>query len=126
MFFKKCDKKTNPLIAIVIGTLAVVGAFTVKKSGMQFIKEKWSKMTSFIKNMPMCCGIFGGNSGNGGGMFGGNSGNGGNGESSGSCGNRGGFGSGGVTFGSNGSNGGNGGGMFGGNGGNGGNGFGCE
>lgn len=54
MFSKKCDKKTHPLIAIMIGALTVVGAFTVKKCGMDFIKQKWGKITSALKNMPIC------------------------------------------------------------------------
>lgn len=50
MFFKKCEKKGHPIIAIMIGALAVVGAFAVKKSGMQFIREKWNQLTSALKN----------------------------------------------------------------------------
>lgn len=56
MFFRKCEKKSHPYIALMIGALAVVGAFTVKKSSMDFIKAKWKKLTSSMKNMnmPVC------------------------------------------------------------------------
>ena len=53
MFFRKCEKKSHPYIALMIGALAVVGAFTVKKSSMDFIKAKWKKLTSSMKNMNM-------------------------------------------------------------------------
>lgn len=52
MLFRKCEKKGHPIVAVLVGALAIVGAFTVKKSGMQFIKEKWQCMCSFFKNMP--------------------------------------------------------------------------
>ena len=54
MFWKKCEKKGHPYLALMIGALAFVGAITVKKSGMQFIKQKWSKLCSAMKNMSMC------------------------------------------------------------------------
>ena len=38
----------------MIGAFAVVGVLAVKKCGMQYIKEKWTKLTSAMKNMPMC------------------------------------------------------------------------
>ncbi len=56
MFFRKCEKKGHPYIALMIGALAVVGAVTVKNCGMDFIKKKWKKLTSSMKNvnMPVC------------------------------------------------------------------------
>lgn len=56
MFFRKCEKKSHPYIALMIGALALVGAFTVKKSSMDFIKSKWKKMKSSMKNinLPVC------------------------------------------------------------------------
>lgn len=54
MFWKKCEKKGHPYIALMIGAFAVVGVLAVKKCGMQYIKEKWTKLTSAMKNMPMC------------------------------------------------------------------------
>lgn len=46
MFFKKCEKKHHPYMAAVIGALAVVGFCSIKKCGMDFVKEKWGKLTS--------------------------------------------------------------------------------
>ena len=56
MFFRKCEKKGHPYLALVVGALAVVGALSLKKCGMDFMKQKWQKLTSAIKNMdiPMC------------------------------------------------------------------------
>lgn len=56
MFFRKCEKKGHPYIALMVGALAVVGAFAVKNCSMDFIKKKWKKLTSSMKNMnmPMC------------------------------------------------------------------------
>ena len=56
MFFRKCEKNGHPYIALMIGALAVVGAFTVKKYGTECIKQKWKKLCASVKNMemPLC------------------------------------------------------------------------
>ena len=55
MFWKKCEKKGHPYIALMVGAFAVVGVLAVKQCGMQYIKEKWNKLTLAMKNMPVCC-----------------------------------------------------------------------
>ena len=60
MFFRKCEKRGHPYIALMIGALAAVGVLAVKRCGMDYIKQKWQKMTSCMKNMPMpTCHTFG-------------------------------------------------------------------
>lgn len=56
MFFRKCEKKGHPYIALMVGALAVVGAFAIKNTGMEFIKKKWKKLSCSMKNinMPVC------------------------------------------------------------------------
>ena len=51
MFFRKCEKKGHPYIALMVGALAVVGAFAIKNTGMEFIKKKWKKQALNIKNL---------------------------------------------------------------------------
>ena len=51
MFSKKCDKKSHPYLAVMIGALAVVGAFAIKKCSMDFVKSKWCKLKNSMKNM---------------------------------------------------------------------------
>ena len=60
MIFRKCEKKGHPILAVMVGALAVVGAFTVKKCGMDFIKQKWGKISSYLKNMPAVSSMTGG------------------------------------------------------------------
>lgn len=52
MFFKKQEPKTrNTCITIMIGALAVIGAYTVAEKGKQFIKEKAKCLGSMMGMM---------------------------------------------------------------------------
>ena len=51
MFFRKYEKKGHPYIALMIGALAAVGICTVKRCGMDYIKQKWKKISSCMSFM---------------------------------------------------------------------------
>jgi hypothetical protein len=50
MFFKKSEhRRTNPYVAITIGTLAMIGAFSVVKCSKKTVKCVSDKMMSMFK-----------------------------------------------------------------------------
>lgn len=53
MFFRKCEKNGHPYIVLIVGALAAIGVLTVKQCGMEYIKQKWKKISRSMKNMPM-------------------------------------------------------------------------
>ena len=56
MFFKKQEPKPkNTCITIMIGALAIIGAYTVAEKGKKFIKEKAKCLGSMMGMMQSSC-----------------------------------------------------------------------
>jgi hypothetical protein len=55
MFLRKSEhRRTNPYVAMTIGTLAMVGAFHVVRTGKRTIRCVCDKMRSMIKHDKGC------------------------------------------------------------------------
>lgn len=58
MFFKKSEhKRSHPYVALTIGTLAMIGAFSVVRCGKKRIKTMCHTVRSFVKRKSEegCC-----------------------------------------------------------------------
>ena len=50
MFFRKSEHRTHPYVALTIGTLAMIGAFTVVRCTKRTVTCMRNKMTSMFKD----------------------------------------------------------------------------
>ena len=55
MFFKKSEhRRMNPYVAMTIGTLAMIGAFSVVKCSKRTVRCVCDKMTGMFKGTDKC------------------------------------------------------------------------